>query len=124
MQPPPIKTDTPEVWPLIVADLTRGALVAPEFAGRTQPFIDACMARDAFGRAKYGTALQVENGRHPLRDALDEALDLMAYTRQHYERLNAKRETGRAARLAAWQIHLTACACAMLVLNALESEGA
>ena len=107
---------------MIVADLERGALVAPEHVGATQDLIDACKARDAFGRQKYGVGLQVENGRHPLRDARDEALDLMAYTRQNYERLNARRETRRAARLAAWQIHLAACAVAVMVVRALETE--
>ena len=34
-------------------------------------------ARDAMGRAKYGTPLRVHNGRAPLVDALQEALDLM-----------------------------------------------
>lgn len=122
MEPPPIKTDTPEVWPLIIADLRRGSLVDPAHVCRTQPLIDACAARDAFGREKYGVGLQVENGRHPLKDARDEALDLMAYTRQNYERLNSKRETSRASRLGAWQLHLAACAVAVLVIEAIESE--
>jgi len=39
-------------------------------------------ARDALGRQKYGTALQAHNGRDVLRDAYEEALDLVVYLRQ------------------------------------------
>lgn len=41
-----------------------------------------CIARRAFGIAKYGTPLQRENGRNYTRDALEEALDLAVYLRQ------------------------------------------
>ena len=37
------------------------------------------VARRALGVARYGTPLQRGNGRDHLRDALEEALDLMAY---------------------------------------------
>lgn len=40
-------------------------------------------ARHEFGVAKYGTALMTDNGRDPLIDALQEALDLIAYLHQH-----------------------------------------
>lgn len=80
MEPPPIRTNTPEVWPLIITELTDAAHTRP-----MKLLLAACVARDAFGRDKYGTPLQVENGRNPLRDALD----AMAYTRQHYERVRA-----------------------------------
>ena len=85
MQPPPIKTDTPEVWPLIIRGLRENT---------PSPINDLLILksieRDAYGRSKYGVGLQVENGRDPLADALDEALDAMAYTRQHYERVRTK----------------------------------
>lgn len=55
-------------------------------------------ARNEFGRQKYGIGigLQVENGRDPLKDASEEALDLSVYTRQQFER------TGRPDD---WEIH-------------------
>ncbi len=59
-QPAPTPNDHPPLWPLVIADME---------------------ARDAFGRRKYGVPLQPHNGRDYLRDALDEALDLVAYLR-------------------------------------------
>lgn len=38
--------------------------------------------RRAFGKAKYGTPLQPFNGRDALRDAYEEALDLVCYLKQ------------------------------------------
>lgn len=42
-------------------------------------------ARDHEGRRKYGTPLQANNGRDPLVDAYQEALDLCVYLRQTIE---------------------------------------
>lgn len=65
-QPPPVPSDRPAVWGLVVADMH---------------------ARDAFGRGRYGTPLQPHNGRDALADAYQEALDLAVYLRQAlYER--------------------------------------
>ena len=65
-QPPPIHSDHPAVWPLVIADMRR---------------------RDAFGEGKYGTRLRPHNGRDSLLDAYQEALDLCVYLRQRsYER--------------------------------------
>lgn len=65
-QPDPVPNDHPAVWDLVIADMR---------------------ARDAKGRATYGTPLQPHNGRDALQDALEEALDLVAYLRQAiYER--------------------------------------
>ncbi len=65
-QPAPIANDEPAVWDLVVADM---------------------VARDAVGRARYGTRLQPHNGRDALADAYAEALDLCVYMRQAlYER--------------------------------------
>lgn len=127
--PPPVKTSSPEVWPLILDDLRKGLLVDPANAGATQSLIDACAARDAFGRQKYGVGLQVEDGRHPLRDARDEFLDGMAYTRQHFERIKAMHPSAQRgtaeyrAMLLAWQLHLTACAVAVMCVRNLELVG-
>lgn len=90
-QPPPQKTDTPEVWPLVVADVRAGVyLDVPRYW--VERLSAEMEARNEFGRRKYGIGigLQVENGRDPLRDALDEALDLSVYTRQQYERTGRK----------------------------------
>lgn len=44
-------------------------------------------ARSEVGRQTYGTRLHSHNGRDPLRDALEEALDLACYlTQAIYER--------------------------------------
>jgi hypothetical protein len=42
-----------------------------------------CRERQRIGLECYGTPLQTHNGRNPLRDALDEALDLSVYLHQH-----------------------------------------
>ena len=39
-------------------------------------------SRDAVGTKKYGTTLQTNNGRNPLMDAYQEALDLAMYLKQ------------------------------------------
>jgi hypothetical protein len=58
---PPIHNDLPAVWDLVTQDM---------------------QARDAMGETKYGTRLQPFNGRDPLWDAYQEALDLCVYLRQ------------------------------------------
>lgn len=60
-QPPPIPSDRPAVWDLVIGDMR---------------------SRDEVGRARYGTPLQPHNGRDALVDAYQEALDLVAYLRQ------------------------------------------
>ena len=63
-EPPPAPNDGPSMWDLVVSDMR---------------------ARDEFGRRKYGTTLQADNGRDPLVDAYQEALDLAVYLRQAIE---------------------------------------
>lgn len=60
-QPAPTPNDSPAIWQLVIADMH---------------------ARDQLGRARYGTPLQAHNGRDALRDAYEEALDLVVYLRQ------------------------------------------
>jgi len=60
-QPPPIPSDRPAVWALVIADM---------------------QDRDHIGRERYGTPLQPHNGRDALVDAYQEALDLAVYLRQ------------------------------------------
>jgi hypothetical protein len=65
-QPPPIRNSRPAVWDLVLVDIA---------------------ARDELGEKRYGTRLQPHNGRDALRDAYEEALDLVVYLRQAvYER--------------------------------------
>jgi hypothetical protein len=59
-QPNP-KPGAVEIWPLVLADIKD---------------------RVEAGRAKYGTTLQAGNGRDPLWDAYQEAIDLVMYLRQ------------------------------------------
>lgn len=62
-KPEPMPTDNhgPHIWDLVIEDMK---------------------ARDNFGARKYGTHLQPFNGRSALRDAYQEALDLVVYLRQ------------------------------------------
>lgn len=61
----PIKP-MPKVWDLVISDM---------------------LERNSFGLKKYGMELTPNNGRKPLVDAYQEALDLVVYLRQEiYER--------------------------------------
>ncbi len=60
-EPPPIPSDRPAVWDLVIEDMRD---------------------RDTVGRERYGTPLQPHNGRDALVDAYQEALDLVVYLRQ------------------------------------------
>lgn len=60
-EPKPIPNNNPGIWDLVIKDMCD---------------------RDAMGLAKYGTHLQAFNGRDPLWDAYQEALDLVVYLRQ------------------------------------------
>lgn len=59
-QPAPIPNDSVDIQTLVLADME---------------------ARYALGVQRYGTGLQVGNGRDMLRDAYEEALDLCVYLR-------------------------------------------
>jgi len=66
LQPAPSHNALPAVWDLVIKDMR---------------------SRDEYGRAKYNTPLQPNNGRDALLDAYQEALDLCVYLRQViYER--------------------------------------
>ena len=65
-EPPPKENNHPPVWDLVLADIKE---------------------RDQVGTSKYGIRLQPFNGRDVLKDAYQEALDLVVYLRQAiYER--------------------------------------
>lgn len=83
-EPPPVRTDSPAVWPLVIAH-------APEVLDGARPLVVARLlpdmrARDAKGTEAYGVPLQVENGRDAAVDAYQEALDLTVHARQQWER--------------------------------------
>lgn len=63
-QPQPTPSDRRPVWDLVIEDMRE---------------------RDRVGRQRYGTPLQAHNGRDPLVDAYQEALDLAVYLRQAIE---------------------------------------
>lgn len=60
-QPDPVPNASRPIWDLVIEDMR---------------------ARDTTGRLRYGTPLQAHNGRDPLVDAYQEALDLVVYLRQ------------------------------------------
>jgi predicted HAD superfamily Cof-like phosphohydrolase len=60
-QPAPVPNNNAPVWALVVHDMHE---------------------RDAVGRERYGTPLQAYNGRDPLVDSYQEALDQAVYLRQ------------------------------------------
>jgi hypothetical protein len=72
--PAPKPNDSTPIWDLIIADMR---------------------ARDAEGRALYGTPLQANNGRDALLDAYEEALDLCVYLRQAIEERHTLKSTLR-----------------------------
>lgn len=86
-QPAPTPNDLPPVWGLVLADMA---------------------ARDDLGRRRYGVPLQPHNGRDALRDAYEEALDLVVYLRQAiYER------DDRAEALKALVAHVGEAGCSL-----------
>jgi len=64
-EPPPKPTGGRPVWELVIEDM---------------------LEREREGRRKYGAPLQAGNGRDPLVDAYQEALDLAVYLRQAIEK--------------------------------------
>ena len=90
-EPPPVTNDSPPVWPMVIDDVIRYGL-RPELVGLMEE-------RDRIGREKYGTPLQPFNGRDPIVDALQEALDLAVYLRQalHESGEDITRSTGNVA---------------------------
>lgn len=84
-QPKPITQDSPGMHDLAIADISK-ALDNSSIPDSELPAILGVIAeleeRREFGLKKYETLLQANNGRNAVRDALDEALDLVVYMRQ------------------------------------------
>lgn len=79
-EPPPSEGSGPPIVELVVADVDKYRLskIAAELA-------DDLRVRAEVGRKKYGTLLMAYNGRDPIVDAYQEALDLVMYLRQARE---------------------------------------
>lgn len=80
-EPTPITTDEPAVIDLIIADI-EGTFMELDYGVLIPHLLD----RKAFGIKKYGTPLQVSNGRDHRHDAFQEIQDMLAYLRQGVER--------------------------------------
>ena len=85
-QPPPIPGGEP-VWPMVLADLDAEEQRYREEEGdEIAPLLDQLRrdmeARDSVGREKYNMPLTTRNGHDAGRDAYEEALDLVVYSRQ------------------------------------------
>ena len=68
-EPDPIATDEVAIWDLVIEDMKE---------------------RDADGRRRYGTPLQLSNGRDALVDTYQELLDAAVFIRQEIERQKVK----------------------------------
>lgn len=71
-QPDPIPNNTTPVWDMVIEDMK---------------------ARNQAGLRRYGTPLQINNGRDALQDAYEEALDLAVYLRQAIEERKGSKST-------------------------------
>lgn len=89
-QAPPVPNGRRPVWEIVIErDEAARRVIERKGGGEiARPDWDAylrhCRERDAEGRRKYSTPLQSHNGRDPLVDALQEALDLRVYMEQAY----------------------------------------
>lgn len=82
-QPPPVANGTPPLWERVVAKWRAGVQVpAPQNSIVVRAIELDMLERDQIGRERYGVPLQAHNGRDPLVDAYQEALDLRVYLEQ------------------------------------------
>lgn len=84
MQPAP-KPGEVDVWQLVIQSVLKGEYVGVPQNEVAAQFVERALGRDAKGRESYGMPLQTFNGLDALEEALAEALDLCAYTRQAFE---------------------------------------
>lgn len=80
-QPAPIANTSRPVWELVIEDVETFNPVSGRAKEVKSQLLADMVARDALGRERYGTPLQTHNGRDHLRDAYEEALDLVVYLR-------------------------------------------
>ena len=72
----------PSLWDWAAAQAERRQLAARYTPQHVVQAMGHLRVRYAQGIAKYGTPLRCHNGRRPLNDALQEAVDLLAYLHQ------------------------------------------
>ena len=106
-EPDPIPNKHKAVWPQVLADLKEKIGIPPTL-------LEDMRSRDQFGLKKYGTQLQPFNGRNPIRDAYQEALDLCVYTKQATIENPADREVDEA--------HGKAVRCAIALRQLLDKK--
>lgn len=86
-EPSPMSAAGAHIWDLVIADVR---LRSGTMFGEVHPVYDALVAdmraRDKMGAERYGTHLQADNGRDPMVDGYQEALDYAVYMRQAVER--------------------------------------
>lgn len=78
----------PAIWDLVIAELEEQSPKNPrseEAQARRRRIADDARARDAFGAAKYGRRLRVNDGRDALIDSYQEDLDSLVYKRKAVE---------------------------------------
>lgn len=80
-EPPPIKSDSPASWDLVLADLKQIQFHDLGQERVKELLIEDIHLRDATGEKKYGVRLQPNNGRNSVKDAYEEALDGLVYLR-------------------------------------------
>jgi hypothetical protein len=80
-EPEPVKNNGPSMHDLLVEDI-KNTHPNNKTAGLV---ITDVLDRKDFGLLKYGTPLQANNGRNPLRDAYEEILDCLVYIKQALE---------------------------------------
>lgn len=82
-EPPPVHVEgAPSMHDLVWTDILRIWGPTNKVA---QYMRDDMKARKEFGLKKYGTILQADNGRNPLKDGYAEILDLLVYAKQAME---------------------------------------
>lgn len=81
-EPPPQATDKPALWQTCIDDWkTDPPPLGWLCQGDQDEVLRLMQDRDHFGREKYGMPLTVDNGRDMCNDAMQEALDLVVYSR-------------------------------------------
>lgn len=80
-QPMPTASNTPHMHDLVSADLAVRDCFGDDDPVLVQIVADLA-ARKAVGLKRYGQPLQAFNGRDPILDAYEEALDMSVYLRQ------------------------------------------
>lgn len=80
-EPEPIKNDNVETWEEVIKDYLQREDWYPSDKKESiqNELISLMRERNEFGRSKYNTALQPNNGRNNIADALQEALDAVVY---------------------------------------------